>query len=133
MFHGLTLPNPLKPHFVQNEWGTDGMMGKLLSQAYQVFQVEVGLHGNIFDYFFKDYGDLATYGFFRIMWQFLWLFGARFQICDTFDIPLLQQDDRAVMEVIADTGIFLQGELVRINRVCNHKKVHSIGDLIQCN
>ncbi len=37
------------------------------------------------------------------------------------------------MEVMADTGIFLQGELVRINRVHHHKKVHSIGDLTQCN
>ncbi len=88
-------PNPnidvlsLKPHLVQNEWGTDGVMGKLLSQAYQVFLVEVGLHGNIFDYSFEDYGDLATHGFFRNMWQLLWLFGAWFKICGTFDIPHL--------------------------------------------
>jgi hypothetical protein len=109
-------------------------MEKLLSQAYQVFQVEVGLHGNIFfDYSFEGYGDLATHGFLRNMWQLLRLFGARFRICDTFDIPLLWQDDRAVMEANADTGIFSQGELVRINRVCHHKKVHSTGDLIQCN
>jgi hypothetical protein len=94
--------------------------------------VEVSLHGNIFDYSFEDYGDLATHGFFRNMWQLLWLFGARFRICDTFDIPLLWQDDRAVMEAIADTGIFLQGELVRINRFHHHKKVHSIGNLTQC-
>ncbi len=48
MFQGLALPNPNigvlsgKLHLVQNEWGTDGVMGKLLSQAYQVFQVDVG-------------------------------------------------------------------------------------------
>jgi hypothetical protein len=51
----------------------------------------------------------------------------------TFGIPLLWQDDRAVMVAIADTSIFLQGELVRINRVRHHKKVHSIRDLTQCN
>jgi hypothetical protein len=56
MFQGLALPNPIidilswKLHLVQNEWGTNGVMGKLLSQAYRVFQMEVGLHGNIFDY-----------------------------------------------------------------------------------
>jgi hypothetical protein len=55
-------------------------MGNLLSQAYQVFEVEVGLHGNIFDYSFEDYGDLATHGIFRNMWQLLRLFGVWFQI-----------------------------------------------------
>ncbi len=129
MFQGFTLPNPnidvlsWKLHLVQNEWGTDSVMGNLLSQDYQVFQVEVGLHGNMFDYSFEDYGDLATHGFFRNMWQLLQLFGVWFQLCNTFDIPLLRQDHRAVMEAIVDTGIFLQGEHVRINRVCHHKKI----------
>jgi hypothetical protein len=114
MFQGLALPNPnidvfiQKTHLVQNEWGTGGVMGKLLNQAYQLFQVEFGLHGNIFDYSFEDYSDLATHGFFRNMWPLLWLFGARLRICDTFDKQLLWQDDRAVMEAIADTDIFLQ-------------------------
>ncbi len=95
MFQGLDLPNPKidvlsrNLHIVQNEWGTDGVMGKLLNQAYQVFQVEVSLHSDIFDYSFEDYGDLATHGFFRNMWQLPWLFGVRFGICNTFYIPLL--------------------------------------------
>jgi hypothetical protein len=62
MFQGLALPNPnievlsRKMHLVQSEGGTDGIMGKLLNQAYQVFQVEVSLNGNIFHYSFEDYG-----------------------------------------------------------------------------
>jgi hypothetical protein len=108
-------------------------MGKLLSQVYQVFQVEVGLHGNIFDYSFENYGDLATHGFFRNMWQLLQLVGAQFRKCNTFDILLLWQEDRAAMEAIVDTGIFSQRELVRMNRFCHHKKMHSIGDMTQCN
>jgi len=53
MFQGLALPNPnidvliRKVHLVQNEWGTNGVMGKLLHHACQIFKVEVGLHGNI--------------------------------------------------------------------------------------
>jgi hypothetical protein len=75
MFQGLVLLNPnidvliRKLHLVQSEWSIDGVMRKLLNQAYQVFQVEVGLNGNIFDYFFENYGDLATHGFFRNMWR----------------------------------------------------------------
>ncbi len=55
-----------------------GGIGKLLNQAYQVFQVEVGLHGNIFDYFVEDCSNLATHGFFQNMWQLLKLFSVPF-------------------------------------------------------
>ena len=80
MFQGLALPNPNKDmlsqklHLVQSEWGTDGVMGKLLNQAYQVFQVEVGLNGNLFDYSFEVYGNFATHGFFQNLWQLIRLF-----------------------------------------------------------
>jgi hypothetical protein len=109
------------------------VLGKLLHHAYQIFQVKVGLHGNIFDYSFDDYGDLATHGFFRNMWQLLRMFGVKFRIHDTFDIPLLRKDDHTIMDSVADTGMFSKSELVRLNRFQHHKKVHSIGDLTQCN
>ena len=138
MFQGLALPNPnidmlrRKLHLVQREWGTDGIMGKLLNQVYQVFQVEVGLNGNIFDYSFEDYGDLATHGFFRNLWQLIRLYGVKFRIHATFDIPLLQEDNRTIMDSVTDTSIFSRGELVRLTRYWHHKKVHSLGDLTQC-
>ena len=88
-----------KLHLVQREWGTDGIMGKLLNQVYQVFQVEVGLNGNIFDYSFEDYGDLATHGFFRNLWQLIRLYGVKFRIHATFDIPLLWEDNRSLTPV----------------------------------
>ena len=104
-------------------------MGKLLNQAYQVFQVEVGLNGNLFDYSFEVYGNFATHGFFQNLWQLIRLFVSRFPIHDTFDIPLLCKDDRTIMELVADTGIFSRGELIRLNRYWHHKKAHSMGDL----
>jgi hypothetical protein len=136
MFQGLALPNSnidlvsQKLHLVQNEWGTDGVMGKRMNQDYQVFQVEAGLHCSIFDYSFEDCGDLATHGFIWKMWQLLRLFGVQFRIHVTFDIPLFWQDDRTV-ESVAGTAILSRGDLVRMNRVRHHKKVQSIGDLTQ--
>jgi hypothetical protein len=139
MFQGLTLPNPnidvlsRKVHLIQHEWGTNGVLGKLLHHAYQIFQVKVGLHGNIFDYSFDNYGDLATHGFFQNMWQLPRMFGVKFRIHDTFDIPLLCKDNHTIMDLVADTGIFSKSELVRLNRFQHHKKVYSIEDLTQCN
>jgi hypothetical protein len=66
------------------------------------------------------------------MWQLLRMFGVKFRICDTFNIPLLCKDDRTIMDLVADTGIFSKSELARFKRFWPHKKVHSIGDLTQC-
>ncbi len=53
-FQGLALLNPnidvlsKKIHLLQSHWDTGSTLGRMLYQAYQVFQVEVGLGGNIF-------------------------------------------------------------------------------------
>ncbi len=53
-FQGLALPNPdidalsKKIHLLQLQWDTGSTLGRMLHQAYQVFQVEVGLGQKIF-------------------------------------------------------------------------------------
>jgi hypothetical protein len=53
-FPNQTLPNPnidalsKKIHVLQSHWDTGSTSGRMLHQAYQVFQVKVGLGGNIF-------------------------------------------------------------------------------------
>ncbi len=48
-FQGLALPNPnidvlsKKIHLLQSHWDTESTLGRMIHQAYQVFQVEVGL------------------------------------------------------------------------------------------
>ncbi len=52
-FQGLTLLNPSidvlskKIHLLQSHWDTGSTLGRMLHQAYQVFQVKVGLGRNI--------------------------------------------------------------------------------------
>jgi hypothetical protein len=73
-FQGLALPNPnidalsKKIHMLQSHWDTGSTFGRMLHQAYQVFQVEVGLGGNIFSGSFVFFGRLATHGFFQNLW-----------------------------------------------------------------
>jgi hypothetical protein len=50
------------------------------------------------------------------------LFGVRFRIHDTIDFPLLWEDDRTIIKLVADTSIFSWGELVRFNRYRHYKK-----------
>jgi hypothetical protein len=76
-FQGLALPNPnidalsKKIHLLQSHWDTGSMSGRMLHQAYQVFQVEVGLGGNIFSQSFISFGRLTTHGFFQNLWELL--------------------------------------------------------------
>jgi len=54
-FQGLEIPNInidimcSKIYCVKNHWGEQRVTGNLLCQAYEVFQVEVGLSGRIFN------------------------------------------------------------------------------------
>jgi hypothetical protein len=43
----------------------------MLNQAHQVFQVEVGLGGNIFSQSFEAFGQFGTHGFFKNLWELL--------------------------------------------------------------
>jgi hypothetical protein len=75
-------------------------MGNMLMQAYQVFQTEVGLGGNIFRKPFRSLGHLATHGFFQNLWELLDLFGVSLRIHNIFNIPLLRVDDRMIMDAV---------------------------------
>ena len=77
-FQGLALPSPnidvlsTMIHLIWEHWGKRGdVTGNMLALAYLIFQTEVGIGGDILLRPFKKYGDLATHGFFRNLWQLL--------------------------------------------------------------
>ncbi len=135
-FQGLVLPNlkvdalSKKIHLLQLHWDTGSMLGWILHQAWQVFQVKVGLGGNIFSRSFILFGGLATYGFFRNLWELLHRYGAVFRLHSNFDIPLLWEQDCTLMVAVHDTGIFDQREKETLNLYRHFKGVHSIGDMV---
>jgi hypothetical protein len=71
-FQGLALLNPnidelsKKIHLLQSHWDTGSTSGWMLHQAYQVFQVEVGLGGNIFPNPLSPLADSPLMGYFVI-------------------------------------------------------------------
>jgi hypothetical protein len=95
-FQSLALPNPnidalsKKIHLLQSHWDTGSTSGRMLHQAYQVFQVKVGLGGNIFSRSFISFGRLATHGFFCYLWELLHRYGVMFCLHSNYDIPLLR-------------------------------------------
>jgi hypothetical protein len=82
------------------------MSGRMLHQAYQVFEVEVGLSENIFSRSFFSFGRLATHEFFGNLLELLHRYGVVFHLHPDFDIPLLRKHDCTLMDAVNDTGIF---------------------------
>jgi hypothetical protein len=94
-FQGLALPNPnidalsKKIHLLQLQWDTRSTLGRILYQAYQVFQFKVRLGGNIFSRSFISFHRLATHGFFCNLWRLLHRYGVVFHLHSNFDILIL--------------------------------------------
>jgi hypothetical protein len=114
-FQGLALPNlnidvpSKKIHLLQLHWDTRSTLGRMLHQAYQVLQVEVGLGGNIFSQSFISFGRLATHGFFCNLWELLHRYGVMFCLHSNFDIPLLQEQDRTLIDASRTPGFLIGG------------------------
>ena len=137
-YQGLALPNPniwvlaAKLILIREHWELDTTMGNMLTHAYQTFQMEVGLGGNIFGKCFKSLGHLASQGFFRNLWELAWTYKTVPRIYENCDLPVLRSNDRMMMDAVYDTSIFTSKELGQINRVRHHKKISSLGDLTCC-
>ena len=134
-FQGMGLPNPnidvlsCKIQCLQRHWNTSSVTGTMLKQAYEVFQVEVGLGGNIFALSYEDFGELATMGWFAHFWQLLDRYEVQFSFQDDLEIPLLREDDSTFLDWVYDSRLFTMQECLAINRVRHHKCIHSKGDL----
>ena len=53
-----------KVFFLRRHWNTPTAMGKMLKVAFETFQIDVGLDGNIFTRAFDHFSPLATHGWF---------------------------------------------------------------------
>jgi hypothetical protein len=135
-FQCLALPNPnidvlsKKNHLLQLHWDTGSTSGWILHQAYRVFQVKVGLGGNIFSPSFISFDRLATHGFFCNLWELLHRYGVVFCLHYNFNILLLREQDRTLMDAVHDTRIFDRREQETLNWYRHFKGVHSIGDMV---
>jgi hypothetical protein len=132
-FQGLALPNPnidalsKKIHLLQS---TESTLGMILHQAYQVFQIKVGLGRNIFSQSFVSFGRLNTHGFSRNLWLLLHRYGVVFCLYPGFNILLLREHDPTLMDAFHNTGIFDKHEQKTLNQYRHYEGVHSIGDMV---
>ena len=93
MFQGLGMFNlnvdglGVRIHFLKQNWGLNMAAGHLLRHAYKVFQMEVGLDGNIFTRDYDKLEYLSSHSWFKATWALCWRFRVNIRISDENDIP----------------------------------------------
>ena len=55
-------------------WGTNSTLSHALQSAYEAFQMELGLDGNIFSRPYSKYKDLVSHSWFALLWQYASLY-----------------------------------------------------------
>lgn len=137
-FQGLGMPNPgivmlsQKLHLLQTQWDQPTTTGRLLHQALETFQMEMGLSTDIFAEDFDRIGHLATGGFWKHLWQLCTRYKVKLQLSRRWLIPLLRSGDRTIMDIVCSQDIYTSAQKASINRVRRHKGLHCLGDITLC-
>ena len=105
----------------------------MLKQAFEAFQMNVGLEENIFVRDFTCLGDLAEDWWFKKSWELCHRFTVTIIIHECYDITMTRRWDKAFMECFIDNRAYNITVLVILNQDRKHKKVHSLPDILPCN
>jgi hypothetical protein len=119
-------------YFHRRFWKTSTPVGKMLHQAYETFQMDVGLQGNLFTRNFDHLGHLASDCWFKKLWELCHRFNVDLSLHPSNDVPLTRTGDRALMELFYNAGCYNKVQLDILNRVRKYKCSHSVSDIVDC-
>ena len=121
-----------KIHFLRRHWNSNEAMGLMVRNAYETFQLDIGLHGNIFTRSFAEFSHLSADNWFYDLWRLCDHFEVSLIIHDSHDVPLLRDGDRALMECFISLGLFSDDQLDTLARFRKYFRVYSLAELLTC-
>ena len=93
-------------YFLQCFWGFSDVVGTLLHFAFEGFQMEVGLGGDIFTRNFDKLGFLASEGtWFRHFWQYASHLGITVKVGEDYHLQPLRNGDITVMDFLLQRDV----------------------------
>ena len=105
--------------FLRRHWNMPKTMGRVLMQAFHVFQMDTGLQGNIFTRKFGSgqVSDLAK----KSMWFYdLWRLCSHLKVDlvvnADHNVPRVREGDRALMECFIELNAYTIEELMILGR-----------------
>ena len=121
-----------KVYFLRRHWNTPTAMGHMLKVAFETFQIDVGLDGNIFTRNFDHLSPLAANSWFFDLWRLCSHFQVSLVIHEENDIPLVRKRDKGLMDCFIELGVFSMDQLCILSRFRKFFAVHSIAELLCC-
>ena len=108
---------------------TDDIPGKLLTFTIEGTQLEAGLTGNLFDYDFHKYGELATTSWIKATWRFVWEYNISLNIQPTL-FPLLRHRDKPLINEIINRGPWTTYDIRCIKICMQYMDLFSLSDIV---
>ena len=123
-----------KLFYLQNKkWGFDSAVGMLMVHAYEAFQVEVGLSGNILSAAYTSVRCLATDGTcFKNLWEFANKVGVTVELPQATHFEPIRENDRSLMGGSCMTAFLLSTVAERQNQVRKYKGMVHVSNKATC-
>lgn len=111
-------------------WNSDSTLSQALQSAYEAFQMELGLDGNIFSRPYSKYKNLLSHSWFAILWQYASQYDVVVHMNSRYNLKPTRVGDTALIELFTRHGY--TGNLLEVlNRVRKYYRVHSLADILQ--
>ena len=112
--------------------GFESASAILMSHAYEAFQMEVGLFGDILAQDYIRYGCLATNGtWFANLWEYLSKYGVTLELDEQYHFKPVRVRDGSLMALFFQFP-FDHRQVERFNRVRHFKGVVRVSNIISC-
>ena len=135
-YQGLGLPNlsleklAESLHLLQHHWSRRTELGQALRLAFELVQVETGLHGNFLLRNYDTHGRLATHTWFKQLWEMVHHYQVDVILSDDIVVPPIRENDKVLMEEAL--RILPYHQWVSFNRARKHFQIYFLSHLIMC-
>ena len=118
-------------YFISRFWDTPTNVGRMMRQAFETFQLSLGLGGNIFERNYDMLGVLAEHCWFEHTWRLCYKFDVVIELNSSYNVPSIRVNDRPIMEIWIDSGIWSDQELQSLQCVRRFFKVFWKSDALR--
>ena len=118
--------------FISRHWDLPFNSGIVLRHCYETFWISVGLRGNIFELDYDSLGQLAEHSWFKHRWRLCHMFLSPIIFNTKYEVPLMRQRDKPIMDVFRESGIWQMEQLLVFQCMWRYKCVYALSDTFEC-
>ena len=121
-----------KIHLMREYWNRHDSLGTMMKVAYETFQVDVGLGGNVFSRDYERLCKLAQPCWFEHLWHLCDFLKVDVELHESHNVQPIRENDKCFMDAAVETGLFDITELVSLGVCRKYKGVHMLSCLVTC-